>query len=99
VKRRRVIAPSGGSVTSVPAHDDHDVAVAAHVLDLVILRRVPDAPGHEELEHLALVVHAQERRVHGVVLGPHPLEHRDVRGKERAAGLGLEGPDLLLPAH
>src|SRR5512139_1893270 len=35
----------------VPAHDDRDIAVTGHRFDFDLVRRVPDAPGLEQVEH------------------------------------------------
>ena len=82
---------------AVAPHHHHDVGVAAHVLDLRRQRRVPDPAGPEQRQRPLLVVHEVERRVDGEIVGPQPVERRDVRGEKGDAVLLLARPDLLLP--
>jgi hypothetical protein len=77
-------------------HDDH-VAVADHSLDLVRKGRVPDAAGLEQRQRPPLVVHEIERRIDQEVVGPQPVERRDVRVQEGDAILIFTRPDLLFP--
>jgi hypothetical protein len=70
----------------ISSHDDHDIPLPADVLDVPVVRAVPDSSSPNQLQDPLLVQNLLQRRVHYEVVGQKLLEHCDIAVEKALAG-------------